>query len=40
VVNRGLIDDSFSENRDKIVGADDLFEDEDITTKSDRILIK
>ena len=40
VVNRDLIDDFFLENRDKIVRTDDFFEDENITTKSDRILIK
>ena len=40
VVNRDLIDDFFLENRDKIVRTDDFFEDENIITKSDRILIK
>ena len=40
VVNRDLIDDFVFENRDKIVRTDDFFEDENIITKSDRILIK
>ena len=40
VVNRDLIDDFFLENRDKIVRTDDFFENENIITKSDRILIK
>ena len=40
VVNSDLIDDYFLENRDKIVRTDDYFEDENIMTKSDRILIK
>ena len=40
VVNHDLIDDLFLENRDKIVRTDDFFEDENIITKSVRILIK
>jgi hypothetical protein len=40
VVNRDLLGDFFFRNRDKIVRTDDFSEDENIVTKSGRILMK
>ena len=39
-VSRKLLVGFFPENRDKIVRTDDFFEDENIITKSGRILMK